>query len=206
MYRNRGDGTFENVARKLGLQAPIESFTTWFWDYDNDGVLDLYVSTYHQGTDNFGTRYRHAPVVADYLGLESRRYGVEPPRLFRGDGAGGFTEVSEELGVDLITLTMGANFGDLDNDGFLDFYLGTGYPDYDGVDARTSCGGTGAASASSTSPSPAASAWCRRGTAWPSVTSTTTAIRTSSSRWAGPIPETASATSCSRTRASATTG
>ena len=38
LYRNNGDGTFTDVARELGVTEPDESFPTWFWDYDNDGV------------------------------------------------------------------------------------------------------------------------------------------------------------------------
>jgi len=55
---------------------------------------------------------------------------VELARLYRGDGRGGFTEVSASAGLVAPTAPMGSNFGDLDNDGYLDFYLGTGYPDY----------------------------------------------------------------------------
>jgi hypothetical protein len=48
-------------------------------------------------------------------------------RLYRGDGDGGFEEVSTQQNLDKLTLVMGSNYGDLDNDGFPDFYLGTGY-------------------------------------------------------------------------------
>jgi len=53
--------------------------------------------------------------------------------LYQNDGKGGFREVSKEMGLTDINVTMGANFGDLDNDGFLDFYLGTGFPDYEAL-------------------------------------------------------------------------
>lgn len=49
--------------------------------------------------------------------------------LIRNDGRGGFEDVSQEAGVDRVRLPMGANYGDIDNDGWLDFYLGTGEPD-----------------------------------------------------------------------------
>jgi hypothetical protein len=51
-------------------------------------------------------------------------------KLYRNDGKGGFQDVTKEVGLDRVVPTMGANFGDLDNDGFLDFYLGTGAPSY----------------------------------------------------------------------------
>ncbi len=46
---------------------------------------------------------------------------------------GGFDEVAKEHHLTNLHLPMGVNFGDLDNDGFLDFYLGTGYPDYEAL-------------------------------------------------------------------------
>ncbi len=131
LYRNRGDGTFEDVAGKLGVAWPLKSFPVWFWDYDNDGHLDLYVSSYDQGQPD--ADFRLAPVVASILGEDFTRFGAEAPRLYKGDGKGGFRDVAAEMGVADVTLPMGANFGDLDNDGFLDFYLGTGYPGYDGL-------------------------------------------------------------------------
>ncbi len=121
LYRNRGDGTFEDVAVRLGVTKPERSFPAWFWDFDNDGVLDLYVASFLP---------RLGPYVLDLLGGESN---AELACLYRGDGQGGFREVARELGLDEITVTMGANFGDLDNDGWLDFYLGTGFPDYEAL-------------------------------------------------------------------------
>jgi hypothetical protein len=130
LYRNLGDGTFENVAPDLKVWQPMSSFPTWFWDYDNDGNLDLFVSAYDQGQSNFEAAYRLAPVVASYIG---RPVNAELARLYRGDGAGGFVDVSKQANLTRLTLPMGANFGDLDNDGFPDAYLGTGYPYYDGL-------------------------------------------------------------------------
>jgi hypothetical protein len=126
LYRNNGDGTFTDRAVELGLTLPIDSFPSWFWDFNNDGTLDLLVTAYHQ---SLGPE-RVFTVAAGYLGLDN---GAEPTRLYRGDGRGGFVEITAEAGLMLPSMPMGANFGDLDNDGFLDFYLGTGYPAYDGL-------------------------------------------------------------------------
>ena len=49
LYRNNGDGTFTDVATELNIDLPMRSFPAWFWDFDNDGVLDLYVSAYSAG-------------------------------------------------------------------------------------------------------------------------------------------------------------
>jgi len=126
LFRNLGDGRFEDVAPALGVTAPDESFPAWFWDYDNDGNLDLYVTSY---PDADGPA-RLFLVVARYLGLAT---SAQLPRLYRGDGKGGFQDVAPQTGLAEVSMPMGANFGDLDNDGFLDFYLGTGYPNYDGL-------------------------------------------------------------------------
>ncbi len=121
LYRNNGDGTFTDIAPDMGVAEPVDSFATWFWDYDNDGLLDIFVAGY--GTDM-------SDVAADYMGLDNN--GARP-RLYRNDGAGGFTDVTQDAGLWRVHLAMGASFGDLDNDGYLDFYLGTGYPSYDAL-------------------------------------------------------------------------
>jgi len=54
---------------------------------------------------------------------------AETMKLYRNTGTG-FEDVTRSVGLDRVVPTMGANFGDLDNDGFLDFYLGTGAPSY----------------------------------------------------------------------------
>ena len=54
----------------------------------------------------------------------------ELPHLYRGNGNGGFEEIATDYNLEHPSAPMGSNFGDLDNDGYLDFYLGTGYPDY----------------------------------------------------------------------------
>ncbi len=118
LYRNRGDGTFEDVTAGLGVAYPKDSFPVWFWDYNNDGALDLFVSSY-AGHIAHQAAYR--------LGLPPR---FEKACLYEGDGKGGFREVAEERGLDGPMQPMGSNFGDLNNDGYLDFYLGTGDPSF----------------------------------------------------------------------------
>ena len=126
LYANRGDGTFEDVAEAAGVTDPRFSFATWFWDYDNDGALDLFAASYFVDAGYV----QLAEVAASYLGLPTT---ATPPFVYRGDGTGRFRNVSAELGITEVSITMGANFGDLDNDGWLDLYLGTGYPAYDGL-------------------------------------------------------------------------
>lgn len=109
---------FTDVAAGAGVTEPVDSFPCWFFDYDNDGWEDLFVAGY---------KIRDVgDVAADYLGL--RGEGTRA-RLFRNKGDGTFADVSAASKLDRVLHAMGSSFGDLDNDGWLDFYLGTGDPD-----------------------------------------------------------------------------
>src|SRR5207244_1185876 len=118
LYRNLGGGRFEDVTARAGVAGPEWSFTTWFFDYDNDGWPDIFVSGYAATLSN---------VVREALGDKAGAKG-ERPRLYHNNRDGTFTDLSREARLDQLLLTMGANFGDLDNDGYPDFYLGTGAP------------------------------------------------------------------------------
>ena len=121
LYVNQGDG-FVDRASEAGVREPIYSFPTWFWDIDNDGDDDLFVSGY----DVRHLSRTPVSVAAEHAGLE---HNAELPRLYENNGDGTFTDVTRRQGLDTVLFTMGSNFGDLDNDGFLDFYAGTGAPD-----------------------------------------------------------------------------
>ncbi len=124
LYHNEGDGKFRDVAQEMGVTGPshVKSFCCWFWDYDNDGRLDLFVNDYDCVL---------ADVVADYLGLKKK--DPSHPHLYRNLGKEGFREVSQEVGLNRPISAMGANFGDIDNDGYLDAYFGTGQMAYSGL-------------------------------------------------------------------------
>jgi tetratricopeptide (TPR) repeat protein len=121
LFRNNRDGTFTDVAAELGVSGPSRSFPAWFWDFNNDGALDLFVAAY---TSNI------AAFAADQLGVPHQG---ETDRLYQGDGEGRFRDVSREMNVQRVTVPMGSNFGDLNNNGFLDYYLGTGEPNFDAL-------------------------------------------------------------------------
>ncbi|MEX1229967.1 MAG: FG-GAP-like repeat-containing protein [Planctomycetaceae bacterium] len=121
LYRNNENGEFIDVAAAAGVEGPLRSFPIWFWDYNNDGLLDLWVGSYEAGA---------AQVAADYLGLP---HNDAPDCFYKGSADGVFRNVTDELGYSRVTMPMGCNFGDVDNDGFLDFYLGTGDPLYENL-------------------------------------------------------------------------
>jgi hypothetical protein len=115
---------FTSVEKKAGVTEPHGSFGTFFFDYDNDGWLDLYVAGYGGVADLAGLS---GSVAADYLGLPN---SGERGRLYQNRGDGTFEDVTKAAGLYRVVPTMGHNFGDLDNDGWLDIYLGTGNPDF----------------------------------------------------------------------------
>ncbi len=121
LYQNQGDGRFEDVASASAVLDPIQSFVPWFWDYNNDGLLDLYVAAYVED------------VSQNIAGMLGEPHAGQSGRLYKGDGAGGFEDVTDACGLSALVTTMGASYGDLDNDGWLDFYLGTGYPSYEAL-------------------------------------------------------------------------
>ncbi len=152
LYRNEGDGAFVDVATDAGVAigsrartdesvsassdatgddsadfmsdasggaGAERTFASWFWDFDNDGWLDLFVGGFDAKLDG---------VASDYAGDAANG---ERLRIYRNLGNGRFDEVAAQLGVADVRLPMGANFGDVNGDGFLDFYLGTGRPKYE---------------------------------------------------------------------------
>jgi hypothetical protein len=113
---------FTDVTAAAGVASQNNSFATWFFDYDNDGWPDLFVAGYSlQSTAEIGAFEMGRPVSA------------EQPRLYRNMHDGTFRDVTSEVHLDRAILTMGASFGDLDNDGWLDIYLGNGDSTYESL-------------------------------------------------------------------------
>jgi hypothetical protein len=96
LYRNRGDGTFEDVTKKAGVGGPWYSMGVTVGDYNNDGYPDLYVS-------NYGTNV-----------------------LYKNNGDRTFTDVTRwaKVGGGENNFSVGAVWLDYDNDGYLDLYVG----------------------------------------------------------------------------------
>jgi len=127
LYHNNGDGTFTDVTEHAAVSGVDENGrklwsvgAAWF-DYDNDGLLDLFVTNYLDwslGTSkvcgNDGKRLSCSPSL--YSGL--------PNLLYRNNGDGTFTEVSRQTGIaELIGKGMSVAVADFDDDGFMDVFV-----------------------------------------------------------------------------------
>jgi hypothetical protein len=127
LFRNKtgenGKVLFEDVSAYAGIYSDKgSSFPTWFWDYDNDGWLDIFACDY--SFNHTLAYYAAAEKLAIPAGNPEKMY------LYHNNHDGTFTNVAKEKGLDKVVFAMGSNFGDIDNDGYLDMYLGTGNPNY----------------------------------------------------------------------------
>jgi len=95
LYHNNGDGTFTDVTAGAGLAGLDGVSVGVFADYDNDGFKDLFVSR----------TFKHN-------------------QLFHNNGDGTFTDVTAKSGIGEDCCTTVASWGDYDNDGFVDLYVG----------------------------------------------------------------------------------
>ena len=116
LYHNDRDGRFTEVTQSMDIDGPKVGFSCWAWDYDNDGWLDIFASSNDRTL---------ADVVKGILGQPP---SVNTGRLYRNAGGERFENRTREAGLDMAFAPMGSNYGDFDNDGWLDFYLGTGDP------------------------------------------------------------------------------
>lgn len=125
LFKNN-KGVFTEIGKKAKVQEPYFSFPAWFFDVNNDGFQDIFVSSYD-------VRY-FENLAADYTReLQGMPPKGEKLKLYINNGDETFTEAAKKFGLDKCIYTMGCNYGDLDNDGWQDFYLGTGAPDFSTV-------------------------------------------------------------------------
>ena len=120
--KRAGAWKFTDVAQQAGVAQQSNSFATWFFDYDNDGWPDIFSAGY--------STHSMQDVGAFEL---NQPFHAETPRLYRNNHDGTFTDVAKQTHLDRAIMVMGANFGDLDNDGWLDVYLGTGESSYEAL-------------------------------------------------------------------------
>jgi len=114
LYVNLGEALFEDRTREARLGMPGRRFTgfgTFFFDYDNDGWLDLFVAN------------GAVQLLPELVRQKSPFPLGQPDQLFRNTGKGSFVEIVDEPEFSLLEVGRGAAFGDVDNDGDTDFVV-----------------------------------------------------------------------------------
>jgi len=127
LFHNNGDGTFTDVTEKAGVSGIIPglgkvwSVTAGWFDYNNDGLLDLFVVNY-LNYDIKTAKICPAEGVPAYC--SPNEFQGTPNILYRNNGDGTFTDVSEASHISqYIGKGMGIAFSDYDNDGFTDVFI-----------------------------------------------------------------------------------
>jgi hypothetical protein len=128
LYRNNGDGTFTDVTDKAGVGVPsykgakMWSTAAGWLDYNNDGKLDLFVSNYCRWEVNKDPVCLSGGRLRAYC--HPKFYEPLPSTLYRNNGDGTFTNVSNETGISKkLGKGMGVAFNDYDRDGFIDIFV-----------------------------------------------------------------------------------
>jgi hypothetical protein len=119
LLKNDGNGTFTDVTKKAGIAGGIECSVGAVWmDYDNDGLLDLYVGNYL----NFDPAYKYYYAPDGFP--SPMAYDSQADVLYHNKGNGVFEDVTKSMGIkDLDGRAMGVGAADYDNDGFVDIYV-----------------------------------------------------------------------------------
>jgi enediyne biosynthesis protein E4 len=128
LFHNNRDGTFTDVTARAGLSGArhegkkMWSISAGWFDFDNDGHLDLFVSNYCKwevDKDPFC-----GPNAETRAYCDPRNYPPLPNTLYRNNGDGTFTDVSAGMGIDkFYGKGMGIAFADYDHDGFTDVFV-----------------------------------------------------------------------------------
>ena len=119
LYHNRGDGTFKDITDTSGVGGGKKCSVGAVWlDYDNDGLLDLYVGNYL----NYDPDYSYYYAPDGFPGPLA--YDSQKDVLYQNKGNGIFEDVTEQMGiVDIDGRAMGVGAADYDDDGFVDIYV-----------------------------------------------------------------------------------
>lgn len=116
LWRNNKNGTFENVTRSMGIDGPQMGFSCWAWDFNNDGWQDIFATNYSRS------------IGACVQSMVGQKHAEAKSCLYINQQGKGFVNATAQAGLEGVFITMGSNYADFDNDGWLDFYLGTGDP------------------------------------------------------------------------------
>jgi hypothetical protein len=124
LYHNNGNGTFTDVTESSGLGSkPADTLSVqaaWF-DYDNDGLLDLVVSNYTIWTPQIDQRCTQHDVESY---CHPRTYPAVPQRLYHNLGNGKFEDVTDKSGFGKVAgKGMGIGIADYNNDGWMDVFI-----------------------------------------------------------------------------------
>jgi len=124
LYVNNGDLTFTELASDYGIDDISNSIQGTFFDYDNDRDLDLFVISYPMVPLSQGNMFYQQKI--------KENNHSESGHLYRNDGNGKFSDVTQEAGVQKFSLTLGLVAMDFNNDGWKDLYLSNDFniPDY----------------------------------------------------------------------------
>jgi hypothetical protein len=118
-YQNNGNGTFTDISEGSGLADPRFSLSAPWLDYDYDGDLDVYVANYLEYDEG---EFRSYYAADGYPGPLS--YSAQRDALYRNNGNGTFTNVTEEAGISGTNgRAMSATAADINNDGLIDIYV-----------------------------------------------------------------------------------
>jgi hypothetical protein len=124
LFINNKDNTFTECAKAYGIDDSSSSVQATFFDYNNDGLLDLYVANYPIILVSMGADFYHKKMVEN-------KY-EESGHLYKNNGNGTFTDVTKEAGVQNFGMSIGVIAMDFNNDGWKDFYVSNDFnvPDY----------------------------------------------------------------------------
>jgi enediyne biosynthesis protein E4 len=119
LYKNNGNGTFTDVSKRAGVSGGNECSVGAVWlDYDNDGLLDLYVGNYLY----FDPQYKYFYAPDGFPGPMA--YDAQPDVLYHNKGNGVFEDVTKSMGItDIDGRAMGVGAADYDDDSFVDIYV-----------------------------------------------------------------------------------